>query len=92
MSKDVLHRVRRQTSNHTLQMTPEIYNEALIMIENMCLLMAKKLLSALCMTSPNLPMHGAFNHELQREQQYDTEALAEEVRTNPSRYSAINCS
>lgn len=29
-------------------------------------------------------MHDAFNYELQREQQYYTEALAESVRTNDS--------
>lgn len=82
MSEDVLHRMRCQTLIPTLQMTAEIYNETLIMIEDMCLLMANKVLSCLGMTAPNRHMHDAFNHELQREQQYDTEALAETVRTN----------
>lgn len=82
MSEDVLHRVRRQTLNPTLQMTTEIYNETLIMIEDICLLMANKVLACLGMTAPNRHMHYALNHELQREQQYDTEALAETVRTN----------
>ncbi|XP_046976299.1 ATP-dependent DNA helicase pif1-like [Vanessa cardui] len=82
MSEDVLHRVRRQTLNHTLQMTEEIYNDTLIMIEDMCLLMANKVLSCLGMTAPNRHMHDALNHELQREHQYDIEALAETVRTN----------
>ncbi|CAH1114855.1 unnamed protein product [Psylliodes chrysocephalus] len=81
MSEDVLHRVRRQTLNPTLQMTEEIYNETLIMIEDMCLLMANKVLSCLGMTAPNRHMHDALNYELQREQ-YDIEALAETVRTN----------
>lgn len=76
MSEDVLHRVRRQTLNPTLQMTKEIY-----MKEDMCLLM-KKVLSCLGMTAPNRHMYDALNHELQREQQYDIEALAEIVRTN----------
>ncbi|XP_053968806.1 uncharacterized protein LOC128870231 [Anastrepha ludens] len=82
MSEDVLHRVRRQTLNPTLQMTEEIYNDTLIMIEDMCLLMANKVLSCLGMTAPNRHMHDALNHELQREHQYDIEALAETVRTN----------
>ncbi|XP_025831529.1 uncharacterized protein LOC112904787 [Agrilus planipennis] len=85
MSEDVLHRVRRQTLNPTLQMTAEIYNETLITIEYMCLLMANKVLSCLGMTAPNRCMHDALNHELQREQQYDIEALAETVRTNVSK-------
>ena len=82
MSEDVLHRVRRQTLNPTLQMTEEIYNDTLIMIEDMCLLMANKVLSGLGMTAPNRHMHDALNHELQREHQYDIEALAETVRIN----------
>lgn len=81
MSENVLHRVRRQTLNPTLQMTAEIYNETLIMIEDMCLLMANKVLSCLGMAAPNRHMHDALNHELQREQLYDIEALAETVRT-----------
>jgi hypothetical protein len=81
MSEDILHRVRSQTLNSTLQMTAEMYNETLIMIEDTCLLMANKVLSCLGMESPNRPMHDVFNHELGREQQYDTEALAEAVRT-----------
>lgn len=43
MSEDFLHLVRRQTSNPTLQMTAEMHNKALIMIEDMCLLMANKI-------------------------------------------------
>lgn len=82
MSEDILHRVLRQTLNPTLQRTAEMYNETLIMIENMCSLMAKKVLSCLGMTANNRHMHDALNHELQSEQHYDTEALAETVRTN----------
>lgn len=44
MSEDVLYRVRRQTLNPTLQMTAEIHNETLIMIEDMCLLMTNETL------------------------------------------------
>lgn len=50
-------------------MTAEIYNETLIVIEDMCLLMANKVLSCLGMTAPNRYMHAALNHDLQREQQ-----------------------
>jgi hypothetical protein len=82
MSEDVLNRVRRQTLNPTLQMTAEIYSETLIMIKDMCLLMANKVLSCLGMTAPNRCMHDALNHEFQREQEFGIEALAETVRTN----------
>jgi len=52
------------------------------MMEDMCLLMANKVVSYLGMTASNRHMHDALNLELRREQQYDTEALAETVRTN----------
>lgn len=82
MSDDILHRVRNLSSDSTLQLTPEILNEALIMIEDICLSIVNKSLSLLGLLAPNRPMHEAFNNELQREYQYETEALAEEVRTN----------
>ena len=52
--------MRRQTLNPTVQLTTEIYNETLIMIEDMCLLMANKVLSCLGMTAPNPHMHNAL--------------------------------
>ena len=82
MSEDVLHCVRYQTWNPTLRITAEIYNDTLIMIEDMCLLMANHVLSCLGMAAPNRPMCDAFNHKLQREKQYDTKALVEIARTN----------
>jgi len=72
MSENVLHHVRRQTMNPTLQRTAEMYNETLIKIEDMCLLMANKVLSCLGMTAPNRHMYDTLNHKLQREPQYDT--------------------
>jgi len=80
MSEDVLYRVHRQTFNPTLQMIAGIYNETLIMIEDMCLLMANKVLSCFGIIAPN--RHDILNYELKREKQYDIEALAETVRIN----------
>lgn len=68
MSEDVLHSVRCQILNPTLQITTEIYNQTLIMIEDMCLLMANKVLLSLGIIAPNRPVRDVFNHELQREQ------------------------
>ena len=69
--------MRCQTLNPTLQMTAEINNDTLIMIEDMCSLMTNLVLSSLGITAPNHLMRDAFNHELQREKQYDTEELTE---------------
>jgi hypothetical protein len=49
------------------------------MIEDMCLLVANKVLLSLGMTAPSRCMHDALIHELQKEQQYDIEVLAEIV-------------
>ncbi|XP_026467790.1 uncharacterized protein LOC113371378 [Ctenocephalides felis] len=81
MSEDILHSARCQTFNPALQITAEIYNKTLIMIEDMCLLMANKILSCLGLTAPNRCVEDAFNHELRREQQYDIKTLTEIVRT-----------
>jgi len=64
------------------------------MREDMCLLMANKVLSCLGMISSNRPMHDAFNYWLQKEQQYDTKALTEAVCTNVpqlNRQQRITC-
>ncbi|XP_073821564.1 uncharacterized protein [Musca autumnalis] len=82
MCDDILHQIRITTSNPNLQLSDEIYNEALILIEDMCLMMSTKPLSDLGMAAPNRPMHHAFNQELRREKQYDCDALRELVRTS----------
>lgn len=68
MAEDILHRVRITTSNFDLQINDEMRNEALVMIEDMCVLMCGSLVSTLGMTAPNRSMDDAFNRELQREQ------------------------
>ena len=80
MCDDILHQMRNRTGNQHLQITEEIYNEALISIEDMCLMMSNKVLSQLGMTAPNRSMHDAFNQELQREKLFDLDALRESVR------------
>lgn len=82
MAEDILHRVRCRFLNPQMEFTPEIYNEALILIEDMCLMIASKALAQLGMTSPNRDMHDIYNQELQRERQYDREALNTFVQAN----------
>ncbi|VVC42787.1 Hypothetical protein CINCED_3A014979 [Cinara cedri] len=59
-----------------------MYNKAIILVEDMCLMLTNKLLIQLGMTTPNRPMHDVFNQELRRETQYDSEALKETVLRN----------
>ncbi|XP_062538157.1 uncharacterized protein LOC134206452 [Armigeres subalbatus] len=82
MTEDILHRMRLTTSNPHLEIGVEIYNEALILIEDICLTMVNKMLTQLGMISPNRSMHVAFNQEVQRELNYDRDELKETVRSN----------
>nr|XP_042906016.1 uncharacterized protein LOC122270892 [Parasteatoda tepidariorum] len=52
-SEDILHRMRRINANPNIQFTSNIYNEALILIENICLTIPNKSLTELGMIAPN---------------------------------------
>jgi len=77
MIEDILHRLRTTTANPELKFNAEIHNEALISIEDLCLMMSGKILHELGMLAPNRPMHDAFNREFEREQQYDRDVLSQ---------------
>jgi hypothetical protein len=53
-----------------MDFTAEIYNEALIMIEDLCLEIANKVLYQLGMQSPIRSAAASFDVELRREQNY----------------------
>ncbi|XP_049316968.1 uncharacterized protein LOC125779739 [Bactrocera dorsalis] len=82
MTEDILIRMRRRSNNPDLMITLEMYNEALIIIEDMCLKIAHKALSQLSMISPDRPMHDLMDQELQREQQFNCDELIEFVQSN----------
>ena len=63
-----------RTSNPNLQINEEMYNGALILIDDMCLMLTNKGLIQLGMTTHNCPMHDVFNLELKRETQYDSDS------------------
>ncbi|GFY30226.1 ATP-dependent DNA helicase [Trichonephila clavipes] len=50
MSEDFLHRLRSANQNPVIQITPNVYNEALILIEDICLTIANKALECLLQT------------------------------------------
>ncbi|XP_017470385.1 PREDICTED: uncharacterized protein LOC108362062 [Rhagoletis zephyria] len=82
MTEDILNRMRRISANQELLITLEMYNEALIIIEDMCLAVANKLLSQLGLPPPNRAMHDVFNQDIQREQQYDINDLNTFINLN----------
>jgi len=77
-----LHRLRNQTNSPDIQITDDIYNEGLILIENQCLTIANKLLIEVGMIAPNRSMHDAFNQELNQELQHNVVTLQEFARNN----------
>lgn len=77
MSEDILHRVRVHSENHHLDMNGEMHNQALVLIEDMCHLMCGSLLVRLGMPSPDRGINDAFERELQREREYDINALSQ---------------
>ncbi|GFW30504.1 ATP-dependent DNA helicase PIF1 [Trichonephila clavipes] len=82
MSEDILHRLRAANQNQDIQFTPNVYNEALILIEDICLTIANKALVQLGMTASNRPANNLFDRDLQRETHYDSDELRTFVRTN----------
>ncbi|XP_039967813.1 uncharacterized protein LOC120779533 [Bactrocera tryoni] len=80
--QDILIRMRHHARNPDLLITLEMYNEALIIIENMCLRIANKTLVQLGMTAPNRDMHDLFDRELQREQEFNSNDLRLFVQSN----------
>ncbi|GFW18545.1 ATP-dependent DNA helicase [Trichonephila clavipes] len=82
MSEDILHRLRAENQNPDIQFTPNVYNEALILIEDICLTIANKALVQLGMPASNRPANNLFDRDLQRETHYDSDELGKFVRTN----------
>ncbi|XP_052740613.1 uncharacterized protein LOC128198563 [Bicyclus anynana] len=82
MAEDILIRMRHHARNPDLLITLEMCNEALIIIEDICLTIANKALVQLGMTAPNRPMHDLFDRELQREQEFNCNDLRLFVQSN----------
>ena len=59
-----------------------MYNEALMKIENICILISNMPLIHFGMGSPNRPAAGIINSDVQRKQQFGTTSLATFVANN----------
>ncbi|XP_054746359.1 uncharacterized protein LOC129250789 [Anastrepha obliqua] len=75
IAEDILIRLQHRSNDPALLLPLEMYNEALIMIEDLCHTIANKALGQLGLTQLNRPMHDLFERELQREQQFDRDEL-----------------
>ncbi|XP_055306971.1 uncharacterized protein LOC129571224 [Sitodiplosis mosellana] len=88
MTEDILNEVRRLRGDMQLEYTAEMYNEALIKIEDICLMIASKTVNQCGLIAPNRSMHDAFNQELQRERQYNIIDLKAYVEENTPKLNA----
>lgn len=82
MSEDILHRLRATNQNPDIQFTPNAYNETLVLIEDIYLIIANKALVQLRMAAPNRSANDLFDRDLQRETHFDVEELRTFVQTN----------
>ncbi|XP_055910601.1 uncharacterized protein LOC129944965 [Eupeodes corollae] len=82
MSEDILHRTRITNKNLNIEFSAEIYNESIIMIEDICILISNMPLIHFEMPAPNRPAVDIINSDVQREQEFDKTSLATFVAEN----------
>ena len=80
MAENILHQIRLERSDMTLDFTTEIYNCTLVMIEDLCLSIANKLLKHLGMPSSNRTVSISTCVEWDREKSYNTIDLHQDTR------------
>ncbi|XP_055924693.1 uncharacterized protein LOC129956776 [Argiope bruennichi] len=67
MTEDILHRIRQTDQCQNIDYTPQMYNEALVLIEDLCVLISNLPLNHYGMPSPDRPATDLGNTDLQRE-------------------------
>ena len=82
MSDDILHRIRTADQDPNIDFSPEIYNEALIKLEDICILISNMPLIHFGMPTPTRPATDIINSDVQREQQFDAASLTTFVLNN----------
>ena len=82
MSEDILRRIRITNQNPIIEFSAEIYNKALIMIEDICILISNMPLIHFGMPAQNRPAADIINSDVQREQQFNMTSLATFVSHN----------
>ncbi|XP_036339810.1 uncharacterized protein LOC118749148 [Rhagoletis pomonella] len=82
MTDDILHRIRTRCNDLTITFSDAMYNEALIAIEDLCVVIANLPLSQFGMRSPNRSGSDLINVEMNRELEYNTAEMAAIVTRN----------
>ncbi|XP_044575267.1 uncharacterized protein LOC123259066 [Cotesia glomerata] len=82
MTDDILHQHRTRCNDLAITFSDDMYNEALIAIEDLCIIIANLPLSHFGMNSPNRGATDLINTEMNREMQYNTVETAAIVTRN----------
>ncbi|XP_044588734.1 ATP-dependent DNA helicase pif1-like [Cotesia glomerata] len=82
MTDDILHQHRTRCNDLAITFSDDMYNEALIAIEDLCIIIANLPLSHFSMNSPNRGATDLMNTEMNREMQYNTVETAAIVTRN----------
>ncbi|XP_044586007.1 uncharacterized protein LOC123266044 [Cotesia glomerata] len=82
MTDDILHQHRTRCNDLAITFSDDMYNEALIAIEDFCIIIANLPLSHFGMNSPNRGATDLMNTEMNREMQYNTVEMAAIVTRN----------
>jgi len=75
LSEDILNRVRRENPNEVIEFSPEIFNQALIILEDKCKTMSSKLLEQVGLPAPIRNQEERLNMDYLREINYNVEEL-----------------
>lgn len=82
LSEDILHRIRTVSNDNTIPFSDNIFNEALIEIEDICLTINNKTLIQLGMVAPQRSAYDLYDRDLLREQQFNADDLRAFVEAN----------
>ncbi|XP_031634678.1 uncharacterized protein LOC116347980 [Contarinia nasturtii] len=75
ISEDILRQARRANPDLAIQFSEEMFNEALILLEDVCMSINNKSLCQLGLPSPTRNTNNIYDHDLLREKQYDVVKL-----------------
>lgn len=67
MSENILHTFRKIYQIQNIDYTPEIYNEASVLLEDLCLKISNLKLDLFGLQSPNRPLSDCINTDYERE-------------------------
>ncbi|XP_063906157.1 uncharacterized protein LOC135124864 [Zophobas morio] len=81
MSEDILLRARRNNLGLDVQYSEDIFNEALISLEDVCMSINNKILNQLGLFSSERDRNDVIDRDVLREKQYDVDALQVYVET-----------